>query len=96
MGVALWKHLSGNKLLTFINVFSGVAMFFEGYNQGVMGGVNTVAQYIDTVGIGANGVVTDTTKQGGYLPVIVRSDIQNHFRLLLGSSGRMFHWRMAR
>jgi hypothetical protein len=26
----------------------------------------------------------------------VRSDIQNHFRLLLGSSGRMFHWRMAR
>jgi len=28
--------------------------------------VNTVAQYIDTVGIGANGVVTDTTKQGGY------------------------------
>lgn len=66
MGIALWKRMSGNKLLTFINVFSGVAMFFEGYNQGVMGGVNTVSEYMTTVGIGANGVITDTTKQGGY------------------------------
>jgi hypothetical protein len=69
MGVALWKHLSGNKLLTFINVFSGIAMFFEGYNQGVMGGVNTVSQYMETVGIGSNGVITNTTKQGGYRPI---------------------------
>ena len=66
MGVALWKRMSGNTLLTFINIFSGVAMFFEGYNQGVMGGVNTVPEYMSTVGIGANGVVTDTTRQGGY------------------------------
>jgi hypothetical protein len=66
MTFALWKHMSGNKLLAFINLFAGVAMFFEGYNQGVMGGVNTVPQYMSTVGIGADGVITDTTKQGGY------------------------------
>lgn len=40
-----------------------------GYNQGVMGFVNSVPGYIETVGIGANGVVTNTTKQGGIVAI---------------------------
>lgn len=34
-----------------------------------MGSVNGVPDYIDTVGIGADGVVTNTTKQGGIVAI---------------------------
>lgn len=40
-----------------------------GYNQGMMGFVNSVPGYIQTVGIGTNGVVTNTTKQGGIVAI---------------------------
>jgi hypothetical protein len=36
-----------------------------GYNQGVLGTVSGTPGFIDMAQIGANGVVTDTTKQGG-------------------------------
>ena len=88
MGVQLWRHIPGHALLWALNLFSAVALIFEGqllsdniianmdadskiigYNQGVMGFVNGVPGYIETVGIGANGVVTNTTKQGGLVAI---------------------------
>jgi hypothetical protein len=41
-----------------------MALIFEGYNQGVMGFVNGSAGYIEAVGIGSDGKVTNTTKHG--------------------------------
>lgn len=64
-----WSHVPGRVLLWALNLFSAVALIFEGYNQGVMGFVNGSARYIETVGIGSNGVVTNTTKQGGLVAV---------------------------
>ncbi|KAJ9612480.1 hypothetical protein H2200_004077 [Cladophialophora chaetospira] len=64
-----WRHVPGKLLLWSLNLFSAVALIFEGYNQGVMGFVNGSAGYIETVGIGSNGVVTNTTKQGGLVAV---------------------------
>ncbi|EED14976.1 MFS sugar transporter, putative [Talaromyces stipitatus ATCC 10500] len=40
--------------------------FFQGYDQGVIGGVNASSKYVTEVGIGKpDGTVTDTTHQGG-------------------------------
>ena len=64
-----WRHIPGRALLWLLNLFSAVALIFEGYNQGVMGFVNGTSGYIDTVGIGSNGVVTTPTKQGGLVAV---------------------------
>ncbi|KAK5271945.1 hypothetical protein LTR99_000896 [Exophiala xenobiotica] len=69
MAFAPWRALPGRVLLAALNLFSAVALIFEGYNQGVMGSVNGSAGYIDLVGIGADGVVTNTTKQGGIVAV---------------------------
>lgn len=73
----LWTRLSPRQLAMLIQAFSLIAIFFEGYDQGVMGGVNASPDYIKTVGIGnAQGVVTNTLHQGGivscyYLGAIV-------------------------
>lgn len=64
-----WRVLPGRVLLWALNLFSAIALTFEGYNQGVMGSVNGSAGYIAVVGIGADGVVTNTTKQGGIVAV---------------------------
>ena len=50
-----------------LNFFSAIALIFEGYNQGVMGSVSTTPGFIDMANIGSNGVVTNSTKQGGLL-----------------------------
>ncbi|KAG2414244.1 hypothetical protein HFD88_003435 [Aspergillus terreus] len=53
-----------------IQAFSLVCIFFEGYDQGVMGGVNSSPRYVTEVGIGApDGTVTDTTHQGGIVSI---------------------------
>ena len=65
----LWKRLSPRQLNVAIQAFSLISIFFEGYDQGVMGGVNA-HQICDRVGIGkADGTVTDTTHQGGIVSV---------------------------
>lgn len=64
-----WKRLSPRGLSVAIQVFSLIAIFFEGYDQGVMGGVNASPDYIDQVGIGADGVVTDVVHQGGIVSI---------------------------
>lgn len=65
MGLQLWRRLPGKFLFILLNVFSAIALIFEGYNQGVYGSVSGTPGFIDMAKIGANGKVTDPTKQGG-------------------------------
>jgi hypothetical protein len=66
----IWKGWSSRTVLFAINVFAAVAIFFEGYDQGVMGGVNGSPDYQRVVGIGSgDGNVTQPTKQGGLVAV---------------------------
>jgi hypothetical protein len=44
--LTLWKKLSATQLNIAIQVFSLIAIFFEGYDQGVMGGVNASPEYV--------------------------------------------------
>ena len=48
-----------------LNLFTAIALIFEGYNQGVLGTVSGTPAFIKMSDIGHDGVVTDTTKQGG-------------------------------
>jgi MFS family permease len=64
-----WRSLPGSALLWILNLFSAISLIFEGYNQGVMGAVNGTPGYINTVGIGSDGKVTNTTTQGGLVAV---------------------------
>ena len=66
----LWKRLSPRQLNVAIQTFSLISIFFEGYDQGVMGGVNAAPAYVTEVGIGRpDGTVTNTTHQGGIVSV---------------------------
>lgn len=66
----LWKALSPAKLNIAIQTFSLISIFFEGYDQGVMGGVNASPRYVEEVGIGLpNGHVTDEVHQGGIISI---------------------------
>ncbi|KAK3307779.1 major facilitator superfamily transporter sugar [Chaetomium strumarium] len=66
----LWKRLSPRNLNIAIQVFSLISIFFEGYDQGVMGGVNASPRYVAEVGIGLpDGTVTDTVHQGGIVSI---------------------------
>src|SRR3954470_403124 len=67
MAVQLWKHMPGKALMFLLNLFTAIALIFEGYNQGVLGTVSTTPGFIDMASIGSNGVVTNSTKQGGLL-----------------------------
>jgi hypothetical protein len=42
----LWKRLSPTQFNIAIQAFSLIAIFFEGYDQGVMGGVNASPNYV--------------------------------------------------
>ncbi|QDS74059.1 hypothetical protein FKW77_009330 [Venturia effusa] len=66
-----WKRLSSTQLNIAIQAFSLISIFFEGYDQGVMGGVNAAPDYVREVGIGQypSGTVTSTTKQGGIVSI---------------------------
>ncbi|KAJ5959440.1 uncharacterized protein N7479_006590 [Penicillium vulpinum] len=66
----LWTRLSPRQLNVAIQIFSLISIFFEGYDQGVMGGVNSSPKYVTEVGIGKpDGTVTDTTHQGGIVSI---------------------------
>ncbi|KAG8629956.1 hypothetical protein KVT40_001575 [Elsinoe batatas] len=61
-----WQALPGKGVLLLLNIFSGIALVYEGYNQGVYGSVSGTPGFISMSKIGAyDGTVTDTTKQGG-------------------------------
>ncbi|KAK0945634.1 hypothetical protein LTR29_002989 [Friedmanniomyces endolithicus] len=66
-----WKRLSPGQLTIAIQLFSLTSIFFEGYDQGVMGGVNAAPDYVRVVNIGQypSGTVTNQTKQGGIISI---------------------------
>ncbi|GAA5879388.1 hypothetical protein JCM8547_004023, partial [Rhodosporidiobolus lusitaniae] len=67
--------LHGKKLVWAINGVCALSIFFFGYDQGMMGGVNGAPDYIETMGLGfvtpstsggkVSATVTNPTKQGG-------------------------------
>ncbi|TVY46240.1 Sugar transporter [Lachnellula occidentalis] len=66
------------KLLIAINCIAGLSIFFFGYDQGMMGGVNNAKDYIETMKIGHvetidgstnTPVITDSLLQGGIVSV---------------------------
>ncbi|GAA5986175.1 hypothetical protein JCM10908_006443 [Rhodotorula pacifica] len=67
--------LKGKALVWAINGVCGLSIFFFGYDQGMMGGVNGAPDYVSTMGLGyvtpgvnggkAAATVTQSTKQGG-------------------------------
>ncbi|KAF5865572.1 hypothetical protein ETB97_003416 [Aspergillus alliaceus] len=70
--------LEKRKLLIAINCVAGLSIFFFGYDQGMMGGVNNSSDYLELMGMGygadINGdvnvpVVTDSLLQGGIVSV---------------------------
>ncbi|KAG6356112.1 hypothetical protein INS49_015497 [Diaporthe citri] len=66
--------LEKKALLVAINSLAGLSIFFFGYDQGMMGGVNESRDYIDLMGLGhvtdeGNPVITDTLLQGGIMCV---------------------------
>ncbi|CAK7270321.1 hypothetical protein SEPCBS57363_004044 [Sporothrix epigloea] len=65
-----WKRLSPRQLNIAIQIFSLISIFFEGYDQGVMGGVNSSPRYVEEVGIGLpDGTITSTVHEGGIVSV---------------------------
>ncbi|KAI0154677.1 general substrate transporter [Xylariaceae sp. FL1272] len=64
-GFQAWRHVPGKALLILMNVVAATALIFEGFNQGVFGSVSATPGFIDMAKIGHDGIVTDTTKQGG-------------------------------
>lgn len=65
MAAKLWRRLAGKTVFFLLNLFSAVALIFEGYNQGVLGTVSGTPGFIKMANIGHDGVVTNPTKQGG-------------------------------
>lgn len=67
--------LEKGSLLAAVNSVAALSIFFFGYDQGMMGGVNNAKHYIDLMGFGyvddATGdpVVTDSLLQGGIVSV---------------------------
>ncbi|KAJ5698408.1 hypothetical protein N7462_000413 [Penicillium macrosclerotiorum] len=73
---AKWKIASSSEkrsLLVAVNCLAGLAIFFFGYDQGMMGGVNDSQAYVHRMGLGyeKNGsiTVTNTLLQGGIVSV---------------------------
>lgn len=66
-----WKRFAPRQLNIFIQLFSLISIFFEGYDQGVMGGVNASPSYVTEVGMSLpDGTVTNTTHQGGIVSIV--------------------------
>ena len=61
----VWHHVPGKALMFLLNLFTSIALIYEGYNQGVLGSVSGTPGFIQMANIGVDGKVTDTTKQGG-------------------------------
>ncbi|KAH9834530.1 general substrate transporter [Rhodofomes roseus] len=66
---------TGQRLCYAINLIAGLAIFFFGYDQGIMGGVNTSPDYVRVMNLGYSTyhgpsegyviTITEPTKQGG-------------------------------
>lgn len=79
----LWKRLSASQLNVAIQAFSLIAIFFEGYDQGVMGGVNASPDYVVEVNIGQpDGTVTNQTKMGGIVSIVWETPLRSHLTVI--------------
>lgn len=67
MGFQLWRSVPGKTLLILLNIFSAIALVYEGYNQGVYGAISGTSGFVEMSKLATNnsGGVTSTTKQGG-------------------------------
>ncbi|KAJ3454812.1 hypothetical protein MRS44_013412 [Fusarium solani] len=65
INIQIWRHVPGKALLFLTNVVAATALIFEGYNQGVLGTISETPGFIAMADIGSDGVVTNSTKQGG-------------------------------
>ncbi|KAF8983617.1 general substrate transporter [Cyathus striatus] len=73
------SFLSGRKLVYVVNAVAGLAIFFFGYDQGMMGGVNTSPDYVQTMNLGFSTyggssegyvvTITEPTRQGGIVSI---------------------------
>lgn len=68
------NRLEKRSLLIGINCVAGLSIFFFGYDQGMMGGVNNAKHYIELMKFGyvdeaGEPVVTDSLLQGGIVSV---------------------------
>ncbi|KDQ56003.1 hypothetical protein JAAARDRAFT_133067 [Jaapia argillacea MUCL 33604] len=73
------SQLSGRRLYYTINLVAGLAIFFFGYDQGMMGGVNTSPDYVRTMKLGYStyegpsegyvATITEPTRQGGIVSI---------------------------
>ncbi|KAG8708034.1 hypothetical protein FRC08_000143 [Ceratobasidium sp. 394] len=68
------NRLEGKRLLTAFNAVCCVSIFFFGYDQGMMSGVNNSEDYINTMKYGyvqpdGTPVVTNSAKQGGIVAI---------------------------
>ncbi|KAF8890561.1 general substrate transporter [Mucidula mucida] len=73
------SELKGKKLYYVINAVAGLAIFFFGYDQGMMGGVNTSPDYVETMGLGYSKyegesegyvvTITQSARQGGIVSI---------------------------
>ncbi|KAL8347644.1 hypothetical protein RB601_002980 [Gaeumannomyces tritici] len=74
-GFNVANHLEKRRLLFAINSVAALSIFFFGYDQGMMGGVNNAKNYIDLMGFGyvdpetKEPVITDSLLQGGIVSV---------------------------
>ncbi|PCH43224.1 general substrate transporter [Wolfiporia cocos MD-104 SS10] len=73
------RGASGRRLIYTINFVAGLAIFFFGYDQGMMGGVNTAPDYVRVMGLGYStyegpsegyvATITKPTRQGGIVSI---------------------------
>lgn len=68
------NHLSGRSLTRSVVGIAALSIFFFGYDQGMMLGVNSSPDYVDIMKFGyyddeGNVTVTDATKQGGIVAI---------------------------
>ncbi|KAH9898978.1 general substrate transporter [Xylariomycetidae sp. FL2044] len=74
-GLNVANFLEKRQLLIAINCVAALSIFFFGYDQGMMGGVNNAKDYIDLMGFGyvdpatEEPIVTDSLLQGGIVSV---------------------------
>ncbi len=73
------NKLYKDQLLNAICLVAGISIFFFGYDQGLMGGVNTNRDYATLMGFGhfdedaGSVVVTEPLLQGGIVRLLVDS-----------------------
>ncbi|ELQ42964.1 arabinose-proton symporter [Pyricularia oryzae Y34] len=74
-GFNVANFLEKRKLLMAVNSMAALSIFFFGYDQGIMGGINNAKHYIDLMGFGyvdpvtKEPVITDSLLQGGIVSV---------------------------